>query len=79
MEPCRSGRSEVYEVGGEWIGLKVMGHATVRNYSEPVSYDPYAPREAEEPQPDYSPIKRPTTLGDVLRKLWAPIVASPPS
>ena len=53
------------------------GHSqeTVRNYSERVSYDPYAPREAEEPQHDYSPIKRPTTLGDVLRKLWAPIAA----
>jgi Zn-dependent protease len=45
-----------------------------------VSYDPYRPREAEEPrevEPEYqySPIKRPTTLGDVLRKLWAPIAA----
>ena len=37
--------------------------------------DPYAPREVEEPPRDYSPVKRPTTLGDVLRKLWAPIAA----
>jgi Zn-dependent protease len=45
-----------------------------------VSYDPYQPREAEEPrsvEPEhqYSPVKRPTTFGDVLRKLWAPIAA----
>jgi len=39
-----------------------------------VSYDPYAPREAEEP-PSYSPLKHPTTLRDILRKLWAPIAA----
>jgi Zn-dependent protease len=51
------------------------GQESVRNYSEPVSYDPYAPREVEEPPPDYSPVKRPPTLGDVLRKLWAPIAA----
>ena len=37
-------------------------------------YDPYAPREIEAPEP-YSPIKQPTTLRDVLRKLWAPIAA----
>ena len=45
-----------------------------------MSYDPYQPREAEEPrqvEPEYqySPVKRPRTLGDVLRKLWAPIAA----
>jgi Zn-dependent protease len=39
-----------------------------------MSYDPYAPREAEEPA-TYNPIKRPLTLGDILRKLWAPIAA----
>jgi len=39
-----------------------------------VSYDPYAPREAEDPQ-GYSPIKNPLTLRDILRKLWAPIAA----
>ena len=39
-----------------------------------MSYDPYAPREAEEP-PSYSPIKHPTTLRDIGRKLWAPIAA----
>ena len=36
--------------------------------------DPYRPREAE-PEYEYSPIKKPTTVGDVLRKLWAPIAA----
>jgi len=42
-----------------------------------VSYDPYAPREVEEPDLSrgYSPIKQPLTLRDVLRKLWAPIAA----
>jgi Zn-dependent protease len=39
-----------------------------------VSYDPYAPREAEETV-GYNPIKRPLTLRDILRKLWAPIAA----
>ncbi len=39
-----------------------------------MSYDPYTPREVE-PEYEYSPIKRPTTIGDVLRKLWAPIAA----
>ena len=39
-----------------------------------MSYDPYAPREAEEPQ-RYSPIKHPLTLRDIVRKLWAPIAA----
>ncbi len=40
-------------------------------------YDPYAPREVEEPDLSrgYSPIKQPTTARDVLRKLWAPIAA----
>ena len=54
-----------------------QGHSqeSVRNYSESVSYDPYAPREAEEPPHDYSPIKRPKTLRDILRRLWAPIAA----
>ncbi len=36
--------------------------------------DPYKPREAE-PEYEYSPIKKPTTVADVLRKLWAPIAA----
>jgi len=40
-----------------------------------VSYDPYAPREAEEPPHDYSPIKPPKTPRDVLSRLWAPIAA----
>ena len=38
-------------------------------------YDPYTPREAEEPQVGYSPIKQPLTPRDLLRKLWAPIAA----
>lgn len=40
-----------------------------------MSYDPYAPREAEEPEQSYSPIRNPVTFRDVLRKLWAPIAA----
>jgi Zn-dependent protease len=40
-----------------------------------MSIDPYAPREAEEPEYQYSPVKPPRTLRDILRKLWAPIVA----
>jgi Zn-dependent protease len=40
-------------------------------------YDPYAPREVEEPDiaRGYSPIKHPLTARDVLRRLWAPIAA----
>ena len=54
-----------------------QGHSqeSVRNYSESVSLDPYAPREAEEPPHDYSPIKRPKTPRDILGRLWAPIAA----
>jgi Zn-dependent protease len=37
------------------------------------NYDPYAPREVEEPAQGYSPIRNPVTFRDVLRKLWAPI------
>ena len=40
-----------------------------------MSYDPYAPREAEEPPHSYSPIKQPLTLRELGRKLWAPIAA----
>ncbi|MGH3072310.1 MAG: site-2 protease family protein [Gaiellaceae bacterium] len=40
-----------------------------------MSYDPYAPREVEEPQQGYSPIRKPVTFRDLLRKLWAPIAA----
>jgi Zn-dependent protease len=36
--------------------------------------DPYRGREVE-PEYEYSPVKKPTTVMDVLRKLWAPIVA----
>ena len=38
-------------------------------------YDPYTPREVEEPPVGYSPIKQPLTARDILRKLWAPIAA----
>lgn len=39
-------------------------------------YDPFAPREAAEPREvDYSPVKHPLTLREILRKLFAPIVA----
>lgn len=37
-------------------------------------YDPYQPREAE-PDYAYSPIRKPRTLRDVVRRLWAPIAA----
>jgi Zn-dependent protease len=53
-----------------------------------VSYDPYSPRELDteprelehlpreaDPEYQYSPVKQPLTFGDVLRKLWAPILA----
>jgi len=39
-----------------------------------VSYDPHQPREAE-PEYEYSPIKRGPTLRELLRRLFAPIVA----
>jgi len=39
-----------------------------------VSYDPYQPREAD-PEYEYSPIRKPRTLRDVVRRLWAPIAA----
>jgi Zn-dependent protease len=40
-------------------------------------YDPYAPREIDEPDlgRGYSPVKHPLTARDVLRKLWAPLAA----
>jgi Zn-dependent protease len=39
-----------------------------------MSYDPYAPREAEhETRSGYSPIKHPLTFRDILRKAWAPL------
>ena len=37
-------------------------------------YDPYRPREAD-PEYEYSPIRKPRTLRDVVRRLWAPIAA----
>ena len=53
-----------------------------------MSYDPYSPRELDteprelehqpreaDPEYQYSPVKKPLTFGDVLRKLWAPIAA----
>jgi Zn-dependent protease len=40
-----------------------------------MSYDPYAPREADEARQSSSPIKHPLTLREIGRKLWAPIAA----
>ena len=40
-----------------------------------MSYDPYAPREAEAPSSEYSPVKHPLSVRDILRKLFAPIIA----
>jgi Zn-dependent protease len=40
-----------------------------------VSYDPYAPREAEEAPRSYSPIKQPLTIRDLGRRIWAPVAA----
>ena len=70
---CRSGRRRSTRAARSGSD---KGHSQrrFREYPESVSYDPYAPREAEEP-PSYSPIKHPTTLRDILRKLWAPIAA----
>jgi len=50
----------------------VLPASTLKAMSQ---YDPYTPREVEEPQIGYSPIKQPTTARDVLRKLSAPIAA----
>ena len=46
-------------------------------YSGRVSqYDPYTPREAAEPsEPEYSPLKHPLTIREILRKLFAPLIA----
>ncbi len=40
-----------------------------------MSYDPYAPREIEPVEAEYSPVKQPLNLRDLLRKLFAPIIA----
>ncbi|MGZ8695575.1 MAG: hypothetical protein ACXWYS_09070, partial [Gaiellaceae bacterium] len=40
-----------------------------------MSYDPYAPREAEELPSGYSPIKRGPTFREIVRRLFAPVVA----
>src|SRR5688572_501481 len=66
--PCPEGWTELPEEAGS-------GEVSRRDYSEPVSYDPYAPREAEEPPHDYSPVKRGPTLREIVRRLFAPIVA----
>lgn len=47
----------------------------VHEYAEAVSqYDPYAPREAE-PEYQYSPVRRGITFRELIRKLFAPIIA----
>ena len=40
-----------------------------------MSYDPYQPREAEPLEAEYSPVKQPLTLRDLMGKLFAPIIA----
>ena len=40
-----------------------------------MSYDPYAPREAEPLEEEYSPVKHPLSVRDILRKLVAPLIA----
>jgi Zn-dependent protease len=41
---------------------------------DPYQHDQYRPRDVE-PDYDYSPIKQRRSIADVLRRLWAPIVA----
>jgi Zn-dependent protease len=38
-------------------------------------YDPYAPREIEPSEKEYSPLKHPLSIREILRKLFAPIIA----
>ena len=40
-----------------------------------MSYDPYAPREAEPLEEEYSPVKHPLSVRELLRKLFAPLIA----
>jgi hypothetical protein len=40
-----------------------------------MSYDPYAPREIEPVEDEYSPVKHPLSIRELLRKLFAPIIA----
>ena len=40
-----------------------------------MSYDPYAPREIEPAEAEYSPVKHPLNIRELLRKLFAPIIA----
>ena len=40
-----------------------------------MSYDPYAPREVEPIEEEYSPVKHPVSIRELLRKLFAPIIA----
>ena len=58
---CRSGRRRSTRAARNG---SARGHSQegVREYPESMSYDPYAPREAEEPQGS-SPIKHPLTCG----------------
>ena len=41
-----------------------------------MSYDPYAPREIEPIEEEYSPVKHPLNFRELLRKLFAPIIAA---
>jgi Zn-dependent protease len=40
-----------------------------------MSYDPYAPREVEPLEEEYSPVKHPLSVRELLRKLFAPLIA----
>jgi Zn-dependent protease len=40
-----------------------------------MSYDPYAPREIEPTEAEYSPLRHPLSIRELLRKLFAPIIA----
>ena len=40
-----------------------------------MSYDPYAPKEAEPLEEEYSPVKHPLSVQELLRKLVAPLIA----
>jgi Zn-dependent protease len=40
-----------------------------------MSYDPYAPREVEPIEEEYTPVKHPVSIRELLRKLFAPIIA----
>src|SRR4030095_2830515 len=42
---------------------------------EPLSYDPYAPRDVEPLEEEYSPVAHPLSVRELVRKLLAPLIA----